>query len=361
MLIGKPLVSLHDPNENGMQAQTTTRDPLCRFTPTPLAVHLPVMGRTIRLETNSAAVLSHTQQLFRRYAGQEPTEPGFLWRIVSERDAGAIPSWPEVAVFSDDGLRYVSFGHRSFLAVDLTSREAIGFLPETLANDEAGFSAPFLERLFLLSAATLGLTSVGAACVGSGRRALFIFGPPKSGKTTACFLSTRLGLDFLADQSTLVEITSDGVRAWGEFWPAAFRPDALGFLPELAALTRPFRYRDSTFLYMEKSQTRGALPNQGHEVLARSVVPSGCVFLEREGVEPGMSPRLSRLTPSEFSRQVDGCLLFREVGRFDAQQTSVLRALECLPAYRLAYANDPGAIVPFFRRLLDSHRLEAGL
>jgi hypothetical protein len=344
-----------------MQARTTTLDPLRRFLPTSLAANFPVMGRTIRFETNSATVLGHTRRLFERYAGQALARPDFLWRIVSEADPAVTPPWPEVAVFSENGLRYVSFGHRSFLAVDLESRQAIGFLPEGLANDEAGFSAPFLERLFLLSAAVLGLTSLGAACVAMGPKALLIFGPPKSGKTTACYLATRLGLDFLADQATLVEITGDGIRAWGEFWPAAFRPDALDLLPELAAVTRPLRYRDFSFLYMEKSPTGGAPRNEGHELLARSVIPAGCVFLERERVETGAPPRLIRLTPAELSRKLDGCLLFREVERFEAQQASVLSALARLPAYRLASRGDAREVAPFFRRLLDSQRLETGL
>jgi hypothetical protein len=341
-----------------MQARTTTLDPLRRFLPTSLAANFPVMGRTIRLETNSATVLGHTRRLFEPYAGQAPAQPDFLWRIVSEADPAVTPPWPEVAVFSENGLRYVSFGHCGFLAVDLESRQAIGFLPEGLANDEAGFSAPFLERLFLLSAAALGLTSVGAACVALGPRALLIFGPPKSGKTTACYLATRLGLDFLADQATLVEIAGDGLRAWGDFWPAAFRPDALDLLPELAAVTRPFRYRDFGFRYMDKTQTAR---NQGRELMARSVIPTGCIFLEREGVEAGAPPRLIRLTPAEFSRELDGCLLFREVERFEAQQASVLSALARLPAYRLTTRGDAREVAPFFRRLLDSQRLETGL
>ncbi len=321
-----------------MQAVTTTSDPLRRFTPTPLAANLPAMGRTIRLETNSPTVLSQTRRLFERYAGQAPSQPEFLWRIVSEADPAVTPPWPEVSAFSDEGLRYVSFGHRSFLAVDLEAREGVGFLAEGLAQDEPGFSCPFLERLFLLTSSALGLTPVGAACVSLDERALLVFGPPGSGKTTSCYLARKLGLEWHADQATFLELAGDGLRAWDEFWPAAFRLEALRFLPGLEALTRPFHYRDLTFLYMEKSPR--------HDARAHSVVPVCCVLLEREAVAAAQLTRLS-LRP-------EGYLLFREEERFKAQQAPVLRALARLPAYHLTYGSNPLEAASLFRSLLEA-------
>ena len=330
-----------------MQARTTTLDPLRRFLPTSLAANFPVMGRTIRLETNSATVLGHTQRLFEPYAGQAPAQPDFLWRIVGEGDTAATPPWPEVAVFSDDGLRYVSFGHRSFLAVDLEAREAVAFLAEGLANEESGFNTPFVDRLLVLTSGALGLTSIAAACVAIGQKGLLIFGPPKSGKTTSCYLATRLGLEFHDDQALFIEVESGSMRGWSGSWPATFRADALRFLPELEALTRPFRYGDQTFLYLrgELNQARG-----------RYVIPACCVFLQRK---PGTAARLTRLSPAEFADRLDGCLLFTDDARFEAQQTSVLRALARLPAYRLSYGNDPGDAAAFFPRLLEAHPVEA--
>ncbi len=336
-----------------MPAVTTIRDPLRRFTPTPLAANLPLMARTIRLETNSATVLGQTRRLLARYAGQAPVEPKFLWRIVSEADPTVTPPWPEVSAFSDHGLRYVSFGHRSFLAVDLEAREAVAFLAEGLARDQAGFSTPFLERLFLLTAGALGLTPVGAACLIKDGSALLVFGPPQSGKTTSCYLARRLGLEFVSDQATLLELADCRLRAWSEFWPTAFRPDALRFLPELGAVTRAFQYRDMPFLYLDKSPWA----SQTHR-RAQHLTPSCCVFLGRNSIEAGAGPRLTRLAPAEFADRLDGCLLFKDDARFEAQQTSVLGALARLPAYRLSYGSDPGEAASFFPGLLDAHPLE---
>ena len=336
-----------------MPSRTTTPDPLRRFTPTPMAANLPVMGRTIRLETNSAAVMDETRRLLARYVEAAPGEPEFRWRIVSEPDPAVSLPWPEVSAFSAVGLRYVSFGHRSFLAVDLEAREAVAFLAEGLAGDPAGFSTPFLERLFLLTAGALGLTAVGAACLAAGRGALLLFGPPHSGKTTSCYLATGLGLDFVSDQVTFLEETDGGLRAWGEFWPTAFRPDALRFFPELSALTRPFQYLDIPFLYLDKNS-----PASQTNRPARHLTPSCCVFLERNSRPTGFGGRLTQLSLSEFGARLDGCLLFKDDPRFEAQQASVLAALGQLPAYRLSYGSDPREAAEFFPRLLEAHPVE---
>ena len=43
------------------------RDPLRRLFSTPLVADLPLMGRTVRLETNNPAIIERTQALLNRY------------------------------------------------------------------------------------------------------------------------------------------------------------------------------------------------------------------------------------------------------------------------------------------------------
>ena len=317
------------------------QDPLRRFVPTPLATDLAVMGRTIRLETNSCLVLDQMVRLFDRYTRVSGGPPEFLWKIVTEGRADITPPWPEISAFSEDGLRLISIGQHGFLGVDLESREALGILAGALADDEGGFISPFLDDLFCMTSGALRLVSLSAACVALGGKGLLVFGPPNSGKTTSSYLAARQGLEFHADQTVFLEAEPGKLLAWGDFLPAAFRLEALQFLPELEAQSRPFRYRDLTFLYMDKKRLES--PH------ARPVIPQSCVFLERHAAPV---PRLTPLSRADFCRLLAGSNPFKDDQQFEGQRSAVLRRLRELPAYRLAYGADPGGAAAFYRNIL---------
>jgi hypothetical protein len=322
---------------------TANPDPLRRFTTTSLVSRLPVMGRTIRLETNNRAVQNRTHQLFERY-GRSPTEgTDFVWRIVTEGRTEPTPSWPAITGFSEEGLRFVSFGQRSFFAIDLNASEAVGFLPEDLANEAEGFASAFLSTLFDMTAAALRLTPIAAACVSLEKKGLLVFGPPTSGKTVSTYLAGEKGLTFHSDQATFLELKADALCAWGQFWPSAFRPDAETFLPELRSSFRPFKYADLTFLSLEN-------PFRAPE--AYKVFPVCCVFLRRQA---GGLPRLNRLKPLDFADLLKASLPFEEDKRFEAERDVVLRAIAVLPAYELVFG-DLRAAASCYRELLTTHR-----
>jgi hypothetical protein len=249
-----------------------------------------------------------------------------------------------MAAFSDDGLRYVNLGQRSFFAIDLDAGEAIAFLSEELASDPAGFSSVFAATLFDLMAPALGLVHVAAACVSLQGRALLVFGPPRSGKTTSTYLAGKLGLEFHADQASYIDLKPKGLRVWGQFWPAAFRQDTVKFLPELESSTGSFTYRDLTFLCFVKH------PFQAPR--ARTVIPVGCVFLERQATDV---PHLIPLTLTDREDRLSNCLAFQDDRRFAAQYASALRELGKLPGYRLPYGNDPAVAATFLRSILRVH------
>ena len=325
------------------------RDPLRRFTPTPLTALVPVMGRTIRLETNSRAVLNRTQLLFNRYDHSTVETPAFIWRIVTETSSRAAGHpWPGIAAFSEEGLRFVSFGQTSFFAVDFNTLTAIGFLPESFANDEAGFASAFLSTLFHMTAAALRLTPLTAGCVSLGKKALLIFGPPMSGKTVSTYMAGQAGLTFHSDQAAFAELKDGALSVWGQFWPSAFRPDAHTFLPELVPSFRSFTCADLTFLCLEDNPFQ---PPRAH-----SVAPVSCVFLERR---VGQSPALTRLGSSDFEKRVKAAFSLDEDKRFELHNHAVLGALARLPAYQLVFG-DSRAAANIYRRLLASNdHLEA--
>ncbi len=324
-----------------MRAQTRP-DPLRRFSSTPLASNLQLMGRTVRIETNDEGVLELAWKFFERYQNGNPGVPEFTWRLISEPDRKSQSTAVQVSAFSDPGLQYVNIGQNSFLAVDLETREAIGFLSDFFFQDDPRLRhRPPLDILFCMSAASLGLVALSGGCVGLNDRSVLVFGPPNSGKTTACYLATKLGMEFHADQVVFLEMNRNVFGVWGDYLPAVFRPDTLDFLPELRRSARRSAYADVSFYYFDKS------PLQARQ--ARPVVPVCSLFLDR-----GVS-RETRLTEiggeDTFSRLRDS-MLFDEDPRFEANITEALLRLAEQPAYHLQYGSDPKTAADFIERIL---------
>ena len=319
-------------------------DPIRRFVATPYIASLPAMGRKIRLETNSPKLLEHMVNLFAPYSGTAYRPPEFLWRIIVESSEPCSPPWPRRSTFSDERIRLAQFGQRNFLAVDIDAREAVGFISEGLFEDRQGFSTPFIDTLFYMSAAPLGLMPFASACVRLGNEGLLVLGEPNQGKTTASYLATRDGLMVHSDQSVFLELVNDELQAWGDFVPLAFRPETLQFLPELQSRTRPFSYCDFHFHYLPKHEAGLAV--------SPLATPTCCVVLERGG---SSVPRLDPLESSDLRPYIARYLAFKDEDRFEEQNRSIVEELAHLPAYRLAYGMDPADARPFFRCLLMRH------
>lgn len=335
-----------NPSREPMEHDRKRQDPLRRLLPTPLVADLPLMGRTIRFETNSPSVFKRTQDLFARYPRPSNSLADFLWKIVCEPSAQVRPPWPEVFAFSDKGLRFASFGQHSFLAVDLAAREAIGYLAEELLANPAGFASPFLNTLFVMTAGALRLTPLAGACVTMGEKGLLVLGEPNNGKTTSSYLTARLGLEFYSDGTLFLDLDGGRLRLWGDFSPASFRMETSEFLPKLLSVGQPFHYLDLSFLYVEEGTS---IPSNGYPV-----VPVACVFLERGGAS---SPRLTPLNYLKLSQRLEASLSFRDDERFESQQSAALSALARVPAYRLTYGADPAVAATFLRNILEVHSL----
>jgi hypothetical protein len=305
------------------------------------------MARTVRLETNSPRVRQLGQEFFKQYQLGGSGSPDFAWRIISESDGQPGHHEVRISAFSDRGLRFVSFGQRSFVGVDLDRREGIAFLAEQFSEGDPRFHGrPPLDILFCMSAGSLGFTTLSAACVGMGETGVLLFGPPNSGKTTAGYLATKLGLEFHADQTVFLETQSGKLRMWGDPFPAVFRPDAVHFLPELRNLARPSRYADLTFYYLDKR------PFQAMQV--RPISPVCSVFLDRMGA---IKSRVASVDSTELSRRLTESVLFKDDDRFQSQNSAVFRSLEKLPAYDLIYGEDPAMAATLVQRLLMDHEV----
>jgi hypothetical protein len=328
-------------DDNG-RAKTERQDVLRRFTSTPHATVSRLMQRTVRVETNNKAVLTLALKFFERHQYRKMEQPEFLWRIVCESDPQVQSTGVPLSAFSDLGLRYVNIGQRGFLAVDLDRREAIGRVSDLFLDGEPRLRhRPPLDILFCMTAASLGLTALSGGCVGVGDRGVMIFGPPNSGKTTACYLAAKLGLEFHADQVVFLDMDGNLLRAWGDPFPAVFRPETLDFLREIRPFARRSTYADLALYYFDKA------PLQSRR--ARSFMSVCSLFLDRGAAS---KPQLREITRQEAALRLRDYMFFNKDTRFDAQITAALTALADKPVYSLQYGSNPKMAGTFIEKML---------
>jgi hypothetical protein len=331
-----------------IQSGSKRLDSLRRFVATPHEISLQLMGKTVRVETNRPEILELTLQFFSCYPQVSQGDTEFRWRIVSEAGC-SVGQEARTSAFSDGDLSFVNIGQRSFVTVDAEARLGIAFLDQRFAEArEAKFVVrPPLGILLCMSAASLGLTSLSAACVALGEKGVLLLGEPNSGKTTAAYVAAMLGMEFLADQLVFLECACSGIYVWGDPFPAVFRPATLQFHPELRSETRASSYGDVHFHYFDKSKLQR---KQAHRVM-----PVCSVLLQRSAAA---EPRLVSLAEGELSQHLAASLLFKDAERFQSQHEAAFAGLAKLPSYRLPYGEDPATAATLVRDLLVDHGRE---
>ena len=324
----------------GSDALGQRQDLLRRSTATTLTTNVRVMNRAIRVESNNADLIHLALTFFSSHQHGRSIEPEFVWKIVCEADANFHAADVRLSAFSDQQLSYVNIGQRGFMAVDHASREAVGYLPDALLKEGANFQyRPPLDILFCMTASSLGLVPLSGGCVAANGRAVVVFGPPNSGKTTSCYLAARSGLEFQADQVVFLDARKHQV--WGDPLPAVFRSESMRFLPELQGSVIPSNYEDCFFYYFDKSKM------QSPE--ARPVMPVCSLFLDRQS---GGRTELRQVSHDEALSLLRECVLFEERSEIEEQISSALHSLAEKPVYQLRYDSDPALAARYLEKML---------
>jgi hypothetical protein len=336
-------VAASEPESHAPLVNASRRnDPLGRFAGSAQRTTLSVMGRAVSFETNSENLAQRVEQLFSVYPRCAHRTPHFRWRIIQHPASWFGNGGFTRSAFSDSNLRFAQVGQRSFYALDLESRTAVGSITEEVMKDELRFVISFMDSLFCMTASSLGLVSLHANCVARDGRGIIILGEPGSGKTTMSYLAAQRGMDFHSDEGVFLEICQGDLRAWGGFWPVVFRQHTVDIFPELQSCTGQFTYGDLSFCPANKGclQSRDAEP----------VLPACSIFLSRS---PSQSVTLAQLSPLEVYERLASSLLFEEQEQFAKQQDTALRILSSLPTYELSYGRDPAAAVELIEDLLS--------
>jgi hypothetical protein len=190
------------------------------------------MDFSLRLLSNSPAIVAAAETSFRRFGPAQPVEaPDFTFRLMAhDLDDGP----PDPPVFRlEDSLLYQTTGRDSTLVADLTRGFAFGyFSPSVLANP-AFFRWHFLELAFFMMLESRGLMGVhGAALVREGQ-AVLLRAHSGGGKTTLAYAAATQG-NFQALAEDVVWLDGRRNLWWGMPWSFHLLPDAKKLFPELS-------------------------------------------------------------------------------------------------------------------------------
>ncbi len=238
-------------------------------------------GLSLRLRTDSPAVLAVAEGAFRGFGAGEPVASPdldflFLTRGVRDRE--------RVATYEDSGDRVRVREGGSTLLVDRPRSWAQGRFPPALLADPARLRLDFLELALQLLLPSRGFFGVhGAAVVRNGRAAL-LRAPGGGGKTTLAYAAARSGFQVLAEDAVWI----DPSRAvwWGLPWWFHPRLDAGRLFPELQGLSPALVRSGSPKLAVEMAALYPGSP-------VPRALPGPVVLLERR---PGGSSRIAPLS-----------------------------------------------------------------
>lgn len=189
------------------------------------------MGRTLRVDTDSEAILAIAQETFGRF-GPATGEPDVVLRLFADGPPDGQVTSP--AFRAHGVLVFQNAGAGAILAGAREEGLAVGsFSPAALANP-AFFRCHFLHFGFLCMLASRGLMAVhGSALVKDGQ-AILLRGASGSGKTTLAYAGARSRFQALAEDVVWVDLEADLWR--GMPWHFHLLPDAARLFPELEGL-----------------------------------------------------------------------------------------------------------------------------
>jgi hypothetical protein len=140
---------------------------------------------------------------------------------------------PPVRALSAEGILCGAVGEAAFVTLNPQQRGALIVVPHELLRHAYHVRYELLEfAVYVLAARVQRLVPLHAACIGRGDRGILLVGASGSGKSTLVLQCLLAGLDFLAEDSVLVQPA--GLLATGVANFLHLRRDSLRFLEPAA-------------------------------------------------------------------------------------------------------------------------------
>ena len=301
------------------------------------SVTLPVLGLSLRVESNSPRVIAAAREAFGAPYDDEPARPDARIRI-NVRPGRAGDAGPVSHGVPRGELLLLSSGGCHGYA-DTLLGEAVAEVGEGLVDDREHFRCGVLEALALFMLARRDRDPLHAAAVVRGGTALLLAAPSGVGKSTLVYAAARAGLQVLSEDAVFLQL--DPFRVWGMPRFIHLTPASVRFFPELEGVRPKLLANGKTKLALDLRERAPAAP-------ALVAERAGVCLLAR-GDEPG----IARLGADEV---VEALTAAPEPG-FDLYARSVgarIRHAAAAGAWRMTLPPHPSDAVPLLHRMLDA-------
>ena len=325
-------------------------DPFGERRPVAFRERLQLLGGEFEFATDRARLLRIVRQAYARLPPHKfgGTNPRFKVRLVLTPGGTQSRSRrepPPVRNLAAAGLLCGAMDRANFVALTPQQRSALIVLSSDKLRYPYHIRYELLEfAVYVLASRAQRLVPLHAACFGKGEQGVLVMGASGSGKSTLALHALLSGLDFLAEDSVLVD--PRGVRATGVANFLHLRPDSLRFL---AAAERALLIEKSSVVRRRSGVTKLEidLRRPQFRLAARPLRIRALLFLSSQRV--GRRGLLTPLSASEVQRRLVASQ------RYAAQQPGwrAFRAQACrLPGYQLRRGAHPRAAAEAVRELL---------
>jgi len=316
----------------------------------PFAARARLLGADFHFRCESAALLNVVRAAYAalpsvRLARHAPRFTVSLTLLPAQGEARGAP--PLVAARAASGLVCGSVGGSGWVAVAPERCAAVIAVRRALLRFPYHVRYELLEfAVYVLAARAQRLVPLHAACVARRGAGVLLIGESGAGKSTIALHSLLGGLDFLAEDSVLVEPAD--LRATGVANFLHVRPDSLRFLRdpgEAARIRRAPRIRRRSGVEKLEIDLRRA----GHRLTRRAPRLCAVVFVSPRAADGG-----SLLRPLGAADLVRRLSASQPYAAGQAGWKTFLTRARRLPAYELRRGSHPGDAVDALRLLLRS-------